>query len=202
MSPELYGKLSETFPEAPALAPFFLCNRGVKFSVNNEQHRKLFAQIVHARPAWHDFYRYVVEGDFAPTLMKMFDCPVGQYFGRFEFSWLPCSNGDVPPHTDTRVKYLALVIPFPLPGEWDQAWGGSTDMLRPRYRQLRDVTGGDEVHHSHDEFEVITSCPYTSNVANVLVKTANSWHGVRCHGPAGGPWRKSITLNLCKVPTS
>src|SRR5262249_47932834 len=51
---------------------------------------------------------------------------------RFESSALPASSGHLVPHTDSPGKLITLVVTMTQDGEWDRAWGGGTDILKPK----------------------------------------------------------------------
>lgn len=198
--PEVYRLLSESFP--PIELGDFLNNAsryGNKafLASNSVEQEKRFENFIASSAIWAKFAFYVTYGDFAVQFHKLLKFPHGEYYSRFEFSWLPCDTGVITPHTDVPIKVAALVLPMPLPGEWDCSWGGETDMLRP---VDKDLTSSDDYNYPQDAFETVLSCPYEPNVGNVLIKTSRSWHAVRCNGPYNGPLRKSLTLNLCKIP--
>ena len=52
---------------------------------------------------------------------------------RFEFSMLPADGGCILPHTDTPKKLITLIISALKEGEWDPAYGGGTDVNRPKH---------------------------------------------------------------------
>jgi len=83
------------------------------------------------------------------------------------------------------------------PGEWDEAWGGGTDMLRatdPRrsYNYVNRYLGFDEV-------EVLHTFPFQPNQAVVFVKTFNSLHCVRPMTGPEGAMRRTLTVNQRRV---
>jgi hypothetical protein len=55
---------------------------------------------------------------------------------RFEFSMLPANGGSVTPHTDAPGKIVTLIISMIDDGEWDPAFGGGTDLNRPKSESL------------------------------------------------------------------
>ncbi len=114
---------------------------------------------------------------------------------RFEFSMLPADGGSVIPHTDAPGKIVTLVVSMIGEEEWDPAFGGGTDINRPKdptltYNQLNRQLDFDQV-------EVIDSFDFTPNQAVVFIKTFNSWHSVRPMTGAGtGALRKTLTINV------
>ena len=56
---------------------------------------------------------------------------------RFEYSMLPADGGSVTPHTDNPDKIITMVVSMARPGEWDQAYGGGTEVNRHRRPELQ-----------------------------------------------------------------
>jgi hypothetical protein len=114
---------------------------------------------------------------------------------RFEFSALPARGGHVIPHTDGASKIVTLVVSIVREGEWDPAWGGGTDVNRPKdatrnFNRLNRQLGFDEV-------EVLDTFAFEPNQAVVFVKTFNSWHSVRpMTAPDRGILRRTLTINI------
>jgi hypothetical protein len=113
---------------------------------------------------------------------------------RFEFSMLPADGGHIKPHTDAPQKYITLIFSMVRPGEWDQSYGGGTDMERPK-----DVTRSFNHRNEQLEFddvEKIRTFPFQPNQCVIFVKTFNSLHGVPpMTGPAG-VMRRTLTINI------
>ncbi len=118
---------------------------------------------------------------------------------RFEFSMLPADGGSVIPHTDAPSKIVTLVVSMIRGDEWDLAFGGGTDINRPKdetrvYNQLNRQADFDEV-------EVLDSFDFTPNQAVIFVKTFNSWHSVRpMTGVGSDAMRKTLTINIEAEP--
>lgn len=114
---------------------------------------------------------------------------------RFEFSMLPAQGGHVIPHTDGSSKIVTLVVSMLREGEWDPAWGGGTDVNRPKdatrhFNRLNRQLGFDEV-------EVLDTFAFEPNQAVVFVKTFNSWHSVRpMTAPDRSLLRRTLTINI------
>jgi hypothetical protein len=114
---------------------------------------------------------------------------------RFEFSMLPADGGHVIPHTDSPGKIITIVVSMVAEGEWDQAFGGGTDVNRPKqprlaYNELNRQAGFEDV-------EVIDSFAFTPNQGVVFVKTFNSWHSVRpMTGNGSAAMRRTLTINI------
>jgi hypothetical protein len=114
---------------------------------------------------------------------------------RFEFSMLPAAGGHIKPHTDAPQKLVTLVVSLFEEGSWNDAWGGGTEVQRPKdirrnFNHLNRQFGFDEV----DTIEVM---PFKPNQCIVFVKTFNSFHAVSpMHGPNDGTMRKTLTINI------
>ncbi len=114
---------------------------------------------------------------------------------RFEFSVLPADGGQLQPHTDSPGKVITLVISMASSGDWNPAFGGSTDILKPK-----DLTRNFNYMNTYldfDEVEKIDSYAFLPNQAIVFIKTFNSWHSV---GPMTGTGsellRRTLTINI------
>jgi hypothetical protein len=114
---------------------------------------------------------------------------------RFEFSMLPADGGSVIPHTDSPGKVITLVVSMIADGEWEPAFGGGTDVNKPKdprlyYNELNRQAG-------FDEMEVLETFPFDPNQVVVFVKTFNSWHSVRpMTGKGSTAMRKTLTINI------
>jgi hypothetical protein len=114
---------------------------------------------------------------------------------RFEFSMLPADGGSVIPHTDAPGKIITLVVSMVKEGEWDPAFGGGTDVNRPKdprlYYNERNRQG------TFEQMEILDTFPFEPNQAVVFVKTFNSWHSVRpMTGRGTGAMRRTLTINI------
>lgn len=114
---------------------------------------------------------------------------------RFEFSMLPASGGVMLPHTDARQKLITLIFSMIKDGEWDQSFGGGTDVLRPK--DPRKYFNEMNNYLSYEDVEVLTTMDFEPNQCVIFIKTFNSWHGVKpMSGKDGSPMRKTLTLNI------
>jgi hypothetical protein len=114
---------------------------------------------------------------------------------RFEFSMLPADGGSVIPHTDSPGKFITLVVSMMKPGEWNPAFGGGTDVNKPKDPRLyyNDLNRQAEF----DEMEILETFGFEPNQAVIFVKTFNSWHSVRPMTGAGSTaMRKTLTINI------
>jgi len=114
---------------------------------------------------------------------------------RFEFSVLPADGGQLQPHTDSPGKVITLVISMANPGEWNPAFGGGTDILKPK-----DVTQNFNYVNRYLDFtevEQIDSYAFLPNQAIIFIKTFNSWHSVGPMTGAGSELlRRTLTINI------
>ena len=114
---------------------------------------------------------------------------------RFEFSMLPADGGSVTPHTDAPAKIVTLIISMIKDGEWDPAFGGGTDLNRPKDKSL--VFNPMNLQAEFDEMQVLDTFEFTPNQAVIFVKTFNSWHSVRpMAGLGADAMRKTLTINI------
>lgn len=117
---------------------------------------------------------------------------------RFEFSMLPANGGFIRPHTDSPQKIITLVVAMLGKGEWNPAFGGGTDVLRPK-----DITNNYNFKNNYlefDEVETLTTFEYQPNQCVIFIKTFNSLHAVRPMTAQDGQlMRKTLTINIEKV---
>ena len=117
---------------------------------------------------------------------------------RFEFSMLPAHGGFIKPHTDSPQKIITLVVAMLEKGEWNPAFGGGTDVLRPK-----DITNNFNFKNNYlefDEVETLTTFEYQPNQCVIFIKTFNSLHAVRPMTAQGGQlMRKTLTVNIEKA---
>lgn len=114
---------------------------------------------------------------------------------RFEFSMLPADGGSVIPHTDAPGKIITLVVSMVREGEWDPAFGGGTEVNRPKEPKLAYNELNRQAEFS--EVEALDCFEFTPNQAVVFVKTFNSWHCVRpMTGTGRDAMRKTLTINI------
>lgn len=117
---------------------------------------------------------------------------------RFEFSMLPAHGGFIKPHTDSPQKIITLVVAMLHKGEWNPAFGGGTDVLRPK-----DITNNFNFKNNYlefDEVETLTTFEYQPNQCVIFIKTFNSLHAVRpMMAQDGQLMRKTLTINIEKV---
>lgn len=118
---------------------------------------------------------------------------------RFEFSMLPADGGCIKPHTDAPQKIVTLVVAMPRQAEWKDAYGGGTEVMKPKdiSRNYNFVNNQLEF----DEVETVGTFDYCPNQCVVFIKTFNSLHGVRpMQGHGTNLMRKTLTINIEKLP--
>jgi len=83
-------------------------------------------------------------------------------------------------------------------GEWNPAFGGGTDVLRPK-----DITNNFNFKNNYlefDEVETLTTFEYQPNQCVIFIKTFNSLHAVRPMTAQDGQlMRKTLTINIEKA---
>lgn len=78
------------------------------------------------------------------------------------------------------------------PGDWQDQWGGGTDILVPK-----DVTKSFNYMNAqvpYDQTDMTATVPYKPNQAMIFVKTHNSLHGVREMSGPEGVMRRTLTV--------
>ena len=114
---------------------------------------------------------------------------------RFEFSALPSDGGSIRPHTDAPSKIITLVISILKAGDWNPAWKGGTDILRPK-----DIRKSYNFHNHYldfDECDTLKTIEYVPNQCILFLKTFNSLHSVApIQNRGGSVYRRTLTVNI------
>lgn len=223
---QVYKQLVETFPPVEMFS--FMPFHGNKYSLSEVNNPEKYHEYVRATPVWNEFHRWIKREEFPGEILEMLrkhkiDLEVPErtangsggsrlkrmLFGepgepppvlssRFEFSMLPAHGGYIRPHTDSPQKIITLVVAMLSKGEWDPAFGGGTDVLRPK-----DITNNFNFKNNYlefDEVETLTTFEYQPNQCVIFIKTFNSLHAVRPMTAQGGQlMRKTLTVNIEKV---
>lgn len=194
--PATYEALVKAFP-TEGFKDIVLENGTKKTSLSVVNNKELYKEFLASCPPWQKFHDYIKSHGFLRTVVGLLvrdrigTSWSGTYTSRFEFSAMPADGGCLPPHTDIVSKVVTIVIPMMAPGYWNPAWGGGTDILKPKGdKVLQDYKAG------LDEFDKIHTYECIPNQAVLFVKTHNSWHSV---GPCTGPpeaQRRTITINI------
>jgi hypothetical protein len=216
-----YRDLVGTFP---ALELFrFMQYHGDKYSLSELNHPRQYHDFLASTPCWKALHAYVKSPRFIPdvlgflqrheidlniprdafsparrslrrTLLSLLGSRPKTLTSRFEFSAMPASGGSILPHTDSPQKLITLVMSMRDPAEWSDAYGGSTDVMRPKEpsKSFNFVNK----YLSFDDVEVVRKMPFDENQCIIFVKTFNSLHGVL---PMTGPaniFRRTLTINI------
>jgi hypothetical protein len=114
---------------------------------------------------------------------------------RFEFSAMGGNGGHILPHTDSPNKLVTFVLSMNVPGEWDEAWGGGTQICMPKDHSR--IFNHVNRYMGFDDVDVSTSYDFLPNQCILFIKTYNSWHQVSpIVTPPGAPLRKTLTINI------
>lgn len=198
--------------------------KGRKFTLSPKENAKKYDEFVQGSPLWRDFHQWIKSREFVYGALEMLaghGIDLGYRYvppglravrkaksvlrgkrapgyvpleARFEFSALPADGGNLPPHTDAPTKIVTMILSILEDGEWEQAFGGGTDVNWPKdetrsFNQMNRVA-------TFDEMEVLHTYPFTPNQCVLFVKTFNSWHSVApMHGPTG-KLRRTLTINI------
>ncbi len=202
LDPSIYQALCGKFPAVELCKAFGNGIDNRKWSLSEVNNPENYHAFIAASPLWTAFHAYIKSPAFIEQMRVVLlshgldPIPKGPaYRSRFEYSLLPADGGALRPHTDIPSKLVTLVVSMlPEAKDWDPAWGGGTDVLKPKAgRQivLQDYKAG------FDEFDVVETFPYVSNQCVVFVKTDDSWHSV---GPLTGTGsdalRRTLTINI------
>ena len=114
---------------------------------------------------------------------------------RFEFSIQPADGGQLRPHTDSPGKIITLVVTMTKPGEWNHAFGGGTDMMRPK-RTEQNFNWVNR-YLDYEDVETFKVFDFNPNQCLIFIKTHNSWHAVRpMTGEGSNMLRRTLTINI------
>lgn len=202
--------------------------RGEKLTLSERENPTVYKQFVKSHPLWNEFHRWIKSDDFVYGVMEMLknhyldlgfervdgvnrlvrrtkDLFRGRYNirdsrlrARFEFSALPSSGGNLPPHTDSPAKVVTIIVSMTKKGEWDQSLGGGTDINVPkddrhRYNNMNTMA-------SFDDMDILDTYDFQPNQGVLFVKTYDSWHSVRpIRGTDPKMLRKTLTINIEKI---
>lgn len=223
---QFYNQLVESFP--PVELFNFMPLHGNKYSLSELNNPAAYHEYVHTHAPWREFHQWIKRAEFPGEVLEMLrqykidvevpaavSGPEGSrlkrlVFGdsrapaqpvlssRFEFSMLPANSGFIKPHTDSPQKIITLVISMARKDEWNPAFGGGTEVLRPK-----DITNNYNFKNTYlefDEVETLTTFEYMPNQCVIFIKTFNSLHAVRPMASQDTKlMRKTLTVNIEKV---
>lgn len=216
-----YDTLVATYPDIslfeykPAL--------GEKYSLSERNNAENYRRFIASSPEWAKVHAYLksprfIEETLAFLKTRNIDLALGDYgivethgkkktslaskllgrtelSSRFEFSIMGGQGGHIRPHTDEPRKLITLVVSMIKPGEWDEAWGGGTEVCLPKDRTR--VFNQANKYMGFEDVDVIRSYGFKPNQCVIFIKTYNSWHHVSpLTAPPGSPLRKTLTINI------
>ncbi len=216
-----YRDLVATFPRLDLFR--FMQYHGDKYSLSELNHPRQYHDFLARTPCWKELYTYVKSPRFIPEvvgflqlhhidlnipadaiapsrrglrsrLLSFLGSPPKTLTSRFEFSAMPASGGNILPHTDSPQKLITLVVSMRDGAQWSDAYGGSTDVMRPKEpaKSFNFVNK----YLPFEDVEVVRKMPFDENQCIIFVKTFNSLHGVL---PMTGPakvFRRTLTINI------
>jgi hypothetical protein len=195
---------------------------GHKYSLSEINKPKHYETFIASQPVWREFHRYIKAPEFTesvlaflanrnidlgltPRIVTSSKSPNPSWYSRltgrtelsarFEFSMMGPQGGHIRPHTDGPNKLVTLVISMMPEGEWDERWGGATQVCLPYDRTK--VYNHQNRYMEFADVDVIKTFPFKPNQCVLFVKTYNSWHQVSpIEGTERAPMRKTITINI------
>lgn len=220
---DLYRELLDSYPPQELFA--YLPKVGHKYSLSEKYNGDAYRRFIQSHPRWRELHAWIKSDRFIPAVMdalKAHHIDLGhkQVSGskralksirnavrgrqrslpprlstRFEFSMLPADGGYILPHTDSPTKVVTLIVSMVDDAEWDPAFGGGTDVNRPK--DVRHAFNRMNGQAAFDEMDVLDTFEFTPNQVVLFVKTFNSWHSVRPMTGKGSPrMRKTLTINI------
>lgn len=221
--PDFYQELVRTFPAIELFK--YMKAKGDKYSLSQYNKQDNYRSFIKTTPAWRRFHDYIHSPEFITGTYNMLrdhnldlDLPapgfkkrMSQRFSawkrntpiphfpqvkaRFEFSAMPITGGNILPHTDSTRKSVTLVIPILEDGEWDNAWGGGTTVVRPKDPSR--IFNRINAYMEFDEVDALKTFAFGPNQCLVFVKTDTSWHAVMpMTGTDETILRKTLTINI------
>jgi hypothetical protein len=220
---DLYRELVDSYPPQELFA--YLPKVGHKYSLSEKYNGEAYAKFIRGQKIWRELHAWIKSDSFIPAVMQTLKThhidlgqkplsgpkralkavrnlargrrrPLPPQLGtRFEFSMLPADGGYIMPHTDSPSKIVTLIVSMAGEDEWNPAFGGGTDVNRPK--DVRLAFNRMNAQAGFDEMEVLDTFEFTPNQVVLFVKTFNSWHSVRPMTGAGSPlMRKTLTINI------
>jgi hypothetical protein len=220
---DLYRELVISYPPQELFA--YLPKVGHKYSLSEKSHGEAYTTFIESHAAWRELHAWIKSDRFIPAVMealKAHHIELGhkhlsegkralktvknlargrrrplppRLSTRFEFSMLPADGGYIMPHTDSPSKIVTLIVSMAGDEEWNAAFGGGTDVNRPK--DVRLAFNRMNAQAGFDDVEVLDTFEFTPNQVVVFVKTFNSWHSVRPMTGTGSPlMRKTLTINI------
>ena len=204
MADDLYRELCDRYPPQELFA--YLPKVGHKYSLSEKYNGEAYASFIRSHAPWRELHAWIKSDAFIPAVMQALKAVRNLARGRgrplpprlstrFEFSMLPAAGGYIMPHTDSPSKIITLIVSMAGEDEWNPAFGGGTDVNRPK--DVRLAFNRMNAQADFDEMQVLDTFEFTPNQVVLFVKTFNSWHSVRPMTGAGSPlMRKTLTINI------
>ena len=223
LAADLYRELVNSYPPTELFA--YLPKVGHKYSLSEKYNGAAYARFIKSSAPWRELHAWIKSDAFIPAVMAALKArhidlgqkplsgakralktvrnlargrrrPLPPRLGtRFEFSMLPADGGYIMPHTDSPSKIVTLIVSMTGEGEWNPAFGGGTDVNRPKEARL--AFNRMNTQADFDEMDVLDTFEFTPNQVVLFVKTFNSWHSVRPMTATGSPlMRKTLTINI------
>jgi hypothetical protein len=220
---DFYRELAANYPPRELFA--YLPKVGHKYSLSEKSNREAYSRFIQSHALWRELHAWIKSDAFIPAVMRVLKAhhidlghkdlsgakralktvknlargrprPLPPRLNtRFEFSMLPADGGYIMPHTDSPSKIVTLIVSMAGPDEWNPAFGGGTDVNRPK--DVRLAFNRMNAQAEFDDMEVLDTFAFTPNQVVVFVKTFNSWHSVRPMSGTGSPlMRKTLTINI------
>ncbi len=216
-----YQELCDRFPPKDLFE--YKPKKGKKYSLSERNNGRKYRDFVAREPVWKDFHAYVKSNRFIADLLKFFDDKhvdlqqtgysvvskresrrrslMSRVLGRdelsarFEFSMMGPDGGHIRPHTDAPGKIITLVFSILPPDQWNQDWGGGTQVCLPKDRTK--IYNQANNYMDFEGVDIVHSYPFHANQCILFIKTYNSWHQVApINGPKDAPDRKTLTINI------
>jgi len=216
-----YKQMLECWPELDKFE--YMPKLGKKYSLSEGNNAGNYSKCIKATPVWTHFYQMVKSSEFIENTLQFLNAKnidlglskrkivsrrggrrssvlarlqgVTELSARFEFSMMAPDGGHILPHTDAPNKLITLVVSHVAPNEWDEKWGGGTEVCLPKDRSR--IFNHRNKYMSFEEVDVIKKFPFTPNRCIIFIKTYNSWHQVSpIQAGSQGPMRRTLTINI------
>ena len=183
----LYKALQETYPSVELFK--FKQMLGDKYSLAEKNNKQFYFDFLKKNEAWREFYHCIktkkfIQDTFGFLREHNIDLGVRRFVytknmgrkrkgpiwrianktmlrSRFEFSIMRANGGHILPHTDDPRKLATLVLSFIKKDEWNDAWGGGTDVVLPKDRTLTYNQMNGQL--PFDKVERIKTFPFNEN---------------------------------------
>lgn len=219
MPQRIYEEMIHYWPPQDLFKP--IPELGNKLALSEKFNSGNYHRFISEHAIWKDFHRWIKSRDFIHSVMDALQAHhidlghnkrvsvmqripkllksllYGRLSARFEFQIMPAAGGHLLPHTDTPAKIVTLVLSMVGTDEWNPAWGGGTDVNRPK--DLRYSFNWLNRQGRFEDMDIIDTFEFEPNQAVMFIKTFNSWHSVRpmvSDDPKA--MRKTLIINITK----